>query len=319
MRVHPARRNEHRDRPHRRAAALPARTVSVSFTNRARRRPRPASSCSSGGSGRAHYTLAAIRANKVGLTTIADIVVAAQPDGDRPAYATVRLTPATTLSPARSAARRISAASSPASSTSADACAPLRPGPAAGTGLQAAASPGQLRPASRRSVIRALARTRKKGTTEMFDRLAVHRPRRSGISAPHAPLHDRHRRSDPGLAHRRARQYPPRRAATIAASSPARTRRARSTSLRPTTRRSAPVRRLTLAGPAQRRHRLRRSGRAATQCAGFRRRRNRLVLPAAVRRLHEARTVNASIRQSCYATLDDPHTRPPVPLPRPYH
>ena len=40
----------------------------------------------------AHYTLAAIRANKVGLTTIADIVVAAQPDGDRPAYATVRLT-----------------------------------------------------------------------------------------------------------------------------------------------------------------------------------------------------------------------------------
>ena len=38
----------------------------------------------------AHYTLAAIRANKVDLTRIA---VAAQPDGSRPAYATVRLTP----------------------------------------------------------------------------------------------------------------------------------------------------------------------------------------------------------------------------------
>ncbi len=72
--------------------ALPAGTVSVSFTNRAPAakagfvllvgRVRPG----------AHYTLAAIRANKVGLTTIADIVVAAQPDGDRPAYATVRLT-----------------------------------------------------------------------------------------------------------------------------------------------------------------------------------------------------------------------------------
>ena len=74
-------------------SALPARTVSVSFTNRAPAakagfillvgRVRPG----------AHYTLAAIRANKVDLTTIADIVVAAQPDGDRPAYATVRLTP----------------------------------------------------------------------------------------------------------------------------------------------------------------------------------------------------------------------------------
>jgi hypothetical protein len=73
--------------------ALPAGTVSVSFTNRAPAakagfillvgRVRPG----------AHYTLAAIRANKVGLTTIADIIVAAQPDGDRPAYATVRLTP----------------------------------------------------------------------------------------------------------------------------------------------------------------------------------------------------------------------------------
>jgi len=73
--------------------ALPAGTVSVSFTNRAPAakagfilligRVRPG----------AHYTLAAIRANKVDLTTIADIVVAAQPDGDRPAYATVRLTP----------------------------------------------------------------------------------------------------------------------------------------------------------------------------------------------------------------------------------
>jgi hypothetical protein len=73
--------------------ALPAGAVSVSFTNRAPAakagfillagRVRPG----------AHYTLAAIRANKVDLTTIADIVVAAQPDGDRPAYATVRLTP----------------------------------------------------------------------------------------------------------------------------------------------------------------------------------------------------------------------------------
>ena len=73
--------------------ALPARTVSVSFTNRAPAakagfillvaRVRPG----------AHYTLAAIRANKVDLTRIADIIVAAQPDGDRPAYATVRLTP----------------------------------------------------------------------------------------------------------------------------------------------------------------------------------------------------------------------------------
>lgn len=73
--------------------ALPAGTVSVSFTNRAPvakagfillvGRVRPG----------AHYTLAAIRANKVDLTTIADIVVAAQPDGDHPAYATVRLTP----------------------------------------------------------------------------------------------------------------------------------------------------------------------------------------------------------------------------------
>ncbi len=73
--------------------ALPAGTVSVSFTNRAPAakagfilligRVRPG----------AHYTLAAIRANKVDLTTIADIVVAAQPDGGRPAYATVRLTP----------------------------------------------------------------------------------------------------------------------------------------------------------------------------------------------------------------------------------
>jgi hypothetical protein len=73
--------------------ALPAGTVSVSFTNRAPAakagfillvgRVRPG----------AHYTLAAIRANKVDLTTIADIVVAAQPDRGRPAYATVRLTP----------------------------------------------------------------------------------------------------------------------------------------------------------------------------------------------------------------------------------
>ena len=72
--------------------ALPAGTVSVSFTNRAPAgkagfillvgRVRPG----------AHYTLAAIRASKVDLTTIADIVVAAQPDGDHPAYATVRLT-----------------------------------------------------------------------------------------------------------------------------------------------------------------------------------------------------------------------------------
>jgi hypothetical protein len=72
--------------------ALPAGTVSVSFTNRTPAakagfillvgRVRPG----------AHYTLAAIRANKVDLTTIADIVAAAQPDGDRPAYATVRLT-----------------------------------------------------------------------------------------------------------------------------------------------------------------------------------------------------------------------------------
>ena len=72
--------------------ALPAGTVSVSFTNRAPAakagfillvgRVRPG----------AHYTLAAIRANKVALTAIADIVVAAQPNGDRPAYATVRLT-----------------------------------------------------------------------------------------------------------------------------------------------------------------------------------------------------------------------------------
>jgi hypothetical protein len=73
--------------------ALPAGTASVSFTNRSPAakagfilligRVRPG----------AHYTLAAIRANKVDLTTIADIVVAAQPDGHRPAYATVRLTP----------------------------------------------------------------------------------------------------------------------------------------------------------------------------------------------------------------------------------
>jgi hypothetical protein len=73
--------------------ALPAGTVSVSFTNRAPAakagfillvgRVRPG----------AHYRLAAIRANKVGLTRIADIVVAAQPDGARPAYATVWLTP----------------------------------------------------------------------------------------------------------------------------------------------------------------------------------------------------------------------------------
>jgi hypothetical protein len=72
--------------------ALPAGTVSVSFTNRTPAakagfilligRVRPG----------AHYTLAAIRANKVDLTTITDIIVAAQPDGDRPAYATVRLT-----------------------------------------------------------------------------------------------------------------------------------------------------------------------------------------------------------------------------------
>ena len=40
----------------------------------------------------ARYTLAAIRANKVDLTTIADIFAAAQPDGDRPRYATVPLT-----------------------------------------------------------------------------------------------------------------------------------------------------------------------------------------------------------------------------------
>jgi hypothetical protein len=73
-------------------SVLPAGTVSVSFTNRAPAaragfillvgRVKPG----------AHYTLAAIRANKIDLTTIADIVVAAQPDGDRPAYATVRLT-----------------------------------------------------------------------------------------------------------------------------------------------------------------------------------------------------------------------------------
>lgn len=73
--------------------ALPAGTVSVSFTNRAPAakagfillvgRVKPG----------AHYTLAAIRANKVDLTRIADIVVAAQPDGARPAYATVWLNP----------------------------------------------------------------------------------------------------------------------------------------------------------------------------------------------------------------------------------
>ena len=73
--------------------ALPAGTVSVSLTNRAAAdkvgfillvgRVRPG----------AHYTLAAIRANKIDLTRIADIVVAAQPDGGRPAYATARLTP----------------------------------------------------------------------------------------------------------------------------------------------------------------------------------------------------------------------------------
>ena len=55
------------------------------------------------------------------------------------------------------------------------------------------------------------------------------------------------------------------------------------------------VRRLALAGPARRRHGLRRSGRRAAHCAGCRRIRDRLVLPAAVRRLHEARTVNSSI------------------------
>ena len=81
-------------RPHRRAArtAGPG-TVSVSFTNHAKAdkagfillvgRVRPG----------AHYTLAAIRANKIDLTRIANIVVAAQPDGGRPAYATARLTP----------------------------------------------------------------------------------------------------------------------------------------------------------------------------------------------------------------------------------
>jgi hypothetical protein len=73
-------------------SVLPAGTVSVSFANRAPAaragfillvgRIKPG----------AHYTLAAIRANKIDLTTIADIVVAAQPDADRPAYATVRLT-----------------------------------------------------------------------------------------------------------------------------------------------------------------------------------------------------------------------------------
>ena len=50
----------------------------------------------------------------------------------------------------------------------------------------------------------------------------------------------------------------------------------------------------TLAGPAHRRHRLRRSGRAATHCAGYRRIPDRLVLPAAFRRLRKARTVNGS-------------------------
>jgi hypothetical protein len=73
-------------------SALPAGTVSVSFTNRAPAakagfillvgRVRPG----------AHYTLGAIRSNKVDLTEVADIVVAAQPDRGRPAYATVRLT-----------------------------------------------------------------------------------------------------------------------------------------------------------------------------------------------------------------------------------
>jgi hypothetical protein len=73
--------------------ALPAGTVTVSFTNRAPAakagfillvgRVKPGT----------HYTLAAIRANKIDLTRIADIVVAAQPDGARPAYATVRLNP----------------------------------------------------------------------------------------------------------------------------------------------------------------------------------------------------------------------------------
>jgi hypothetical protein len=73
--------------------ALPAGTVSVSFTNRAP--PAKAGFILLVGRVKpgAHYTLAAIRANKVDLTRIADIVVAAQPDGSRPAYATVRLTP----------------------------------------------------------------------------------------------------------------------------------------------------------------------------------------------------------------------------------
>ena len=70
--------------------ALPAGTVSVSFTNRAP--PRRPAILPSAGSSREHTTLAAIRANKVDLTRIANIVVAAQPDGSRPAYATVRLT-----------------------------------------------------------------------------------------------------------------------------------------------------------------------------------------------------------------------------------
>jgi hypothetical protein len=73
--------------------ALPAGTVSVSFTNRAP--PAKAGFIMLVGRVKpgAHYTLAAIRANQVDLTRIADIVVAAQPDGSRPAYATVRLTP----------------------------------------------------------------------------------------------------------------------------------------------------------------------------------------------------------------------------------
>ena len=143
---------------------------------------------------------------------------------------------------------------------------------------------------------RTRARTRKKGTLTMSDHLAAHRPptirnlptrtRRFAIGAaavipalligvlgsthPGTP-------QDSGLV---ACTYPLSTQDVPAADYP---------KLRPS-------RRLALAGPAQRRDRLHRSGHPAAQCPGHRRIPDRLVLPAAVRRLRKGPTVNDTPR-----------------------
>jgi hypothetical protein len=77
------------------------------------------------------------------------------------------------------------------------------------------------------------------------------------------------------------------------------------------------VRRLALPGPAQRRNGLRRSGRAATHGAGHRRIRDRLVLPAAVRRLRQARREALTLNGRKHWSSGTERSSPPLLKPQP--